>query len=336
MDKLRAIQYFNRAVETGSFAEAARSLDVSTPAITHLVGALEKELGIELLHRTTRGISLTADGERYYESSRKIEIDLNDLDIRFQPRGTKPRGTLRVGIRSQVGRHCVMPKIARFLERYPDIELDTKPVATIQDIDAMRLDIAVLVGWPPERDLVVRHLAQTRHIVCASADYWRRHSAPREPEGLLEHHCLVQRNFNGTMMDRWIFSKDSETRAVDVKSWLTSDDRHWLETAACSGVGVVRLFDVGLGHYLSSGALIPVLTDWESLEAPTIFAAYAPRQRHSKLVRVFLDFLIEVFAELDKERLVGPGVLKSVPKPPWFDRGLGRQSAYIARGEKRR
>ena len=334
MDKLRAIRYFNHAVEAGSFAAAARLFDVSTPAVAHLVGALERELGFALVHRSTRGLSLTADGERYYESSRKIEADFNELDLRFSPRGTKPRGTLTVGIRSSAAGHCIMPRIGRFLERYPDVELVAKPVTTMEDIDAMKLDIAVLMGWPPERDLVVRQLAQTRHVVCASPDYWRREGTPQEPEALREHRCLLYRTITGVALDRWSFRKNGDARTVDVNSRLMSDDRHWIEAAACAGVGVVRLADVGLSRYLSSGALIPVLTDWEALEAPTVFAAYPPRLRQSKLVRVFLDFLIEVFAELESERVPGTGAPIRIPKPQWYGRAHGRHSAYVARGRK--
>src|SRR3990172_8832288 len=151
MDKLRAIQYFNRAVESGSFAAAARSFDVSTPAVTHLVGSLERALGVLLFNRTTRGLSLTADGQRYYESSRKIEADLYDLEQRLGQRDAKPRGTLKVGIRHFVGQNCLVHRIPRFLARFPDIELVITPVVTIQDIEKENLDIVVLVGWPPKR-----------------------------------------------------------------------------------------------------------------------------------------------------------------------------------------
>src|SRR5512142_813245 len=115
MDKLRALRYFNRAVEIGSFAGAARALNVSTPAITSLVASLERSLGVALLIRATRGVSLTADGERYYEMSRKIEADFYELEQHFGQPGRKPRGTLNVGIRHFVGQNCVMPKIGRFL-----------------------------------------------------------------------------------------------------------------------------------------------------------------------------------------------------------------------------
>ena len=165
MDKLRAIQYFNRAAEGGSFAAAARSLDVSAPAVIQLVGALERSLGFALFHRTNHGLSLTADGERYYETSRSLVAGLHDIEQRLGPRGVKPRGRLNVGMSLAAGQNCVWPRIVRFLARFPDVELVTKRVRTFQDIDAANLDVAVLFGWPPERDLVVRPLAQTRYLV---------------------------------------------------------------------------------------------------------------------------------------------------------------------------
>ena len=335
MDKLRAMQYFNRSVQGGSFTAAAKSLEVSIPAVTQLVAALERSLGVALLHRTPRGLSLTPDGERYYETSRRLAADLQDLELRLGARGAKPRGTLTVGLRHAVARYCVMPRIARFLARYPDIELVTKPWRSMQDFDAENLDIAVVIGWPEERDLAVRPLAQTRHVVCASPEYLKRHGRPNEPEDLQNHHCLVFRGAVATLLDRWMFEKGGERRTVDVKTRLLSDDRTWLDEAACAGAGVIRLVDLAVGRLLSSGLLVPVLTDWEALEAPTIFAVYRRSERHSNLIRVFLDFLVEVFAELEAERTPVPagGVLR-VPRPEWDSRARGRHSTYAARQRK--
>ena len=335
MDKLRAIQYLNRAVEAGSFAAAARSLDVSTPAVAQLIGALERSLGVVLLHRTTRGLSLTADGGRYYETSRRITADLHDLEQSIGARGANLRGTLTVGMRAAVGQNCVMPRITRFLARFPDVELVIKPARTAQDIDEEKLDVAVLMGWPSERDLAVRPLAQTRYVVCASPEYWMREGRPHEPEELRKHHCLLFRSSSEILLDRWIFEKKGERRTVDVNSRLLSDDRPWLDEAACAGAGVIRLADITLSRYLSSGLLVPVLTDWEALEAPTIYAAYRRSQRSSKMVRAFLDFLVEVFAEFESER--SPALTTGTPrvlKPDWFGRAHGRQSAYVARRRK--
>jgi LysR family transcriptional regulator for bpeEF and oprC len=336
MDKLRAIQYLTCAAEMGSFTAAAKSLDVSTPAVAQLVRALERSLGVVLLHRTSRGLSLTADGERYYETSRRITAELHDLEENLGSRGAKPRGTLTVGMREAIALNVVMPRIKRFLAHFPDIELVTKSARTIQEIDDKKLDVAVLIGWPSKLDLVVRPLAQTRYLVCASPEYWLREGRPHDPEELRDHHCLLFRSSAQILLDRWIFEKNGERRTVDVKSRLLSDDRPWLDEAACAGAGVIRLADITLGHYLLSGLLTPVLTDWETLEAPTIYAAYRRSQRSSKLVRAFVDFLIDVFAELESERMPEQAsVIARVPKPEWFGRTHGRQSAYVPRVRKR-
>ena len=270
------------------------------------------------------------------ETSRKISADLHDLEQNLGPRGTKPRGTLTVGMREAVGLNCVMPRITRFLARFPDVELVTKPARTVQDIDEKRLDLAVLIGWPAELDFVVRPLAQTRYFVCASPEYWMRAGRPHEPEELRNHHCLLFRSSAEILLDRWIFEKKGERRTVDVKSRLLSDDRPWLDEAACAGAGVIRLADLTLSRYLASGLLVPVLTDWEALEAPTIYAAFRRSQRQSKLVRAFLDFLVEMFAELEIERSpASASGISRVPRPEWFGRAHGRQSAYVARGRKR-
>ncbi len=335
MDKLRAIQYFNRAAESGSFAAAARFFDVSTPAVTQLVQALERSLGVTLFHRTSQGLSLTADGERYYEISRKVAADLGDIEQRLGPRGAKPGGTLTVGMTSTLGRNCVMPRMMRFLARYPDIELVLKPIVTLQEIEEKKLDVAVLIGWPAERDLVVRPLAQTRLVVCASPEYWAREGVPQEPETLREHFCLILRSSGGTLLDRWSFEKNGERRMIDVKTRVFSDDRGWLAELACAGGGVVRMTDIILNRHLSAGLLVPALADWEALEAPPIFAAYAPSQRRSKLVRVFLDFLVELFGELERERAPSPKSALLRARPEWFGRTRGRHSAYEARKRAR-
>jgi DNA-binding transcriptional LysR family regulator len=332
MDKLRAIEYFTRAAESGSFSAAARSFAVSTPAVTQLVRALERSLGVTLFHRTTRGLALTQDGERYYEMSRNLTAQLHEVEQRLGPRGSKPRGSLVVGISPSLGANCIMPRIAQFLATYRDIELLFKPLVTIQEIDEKKLDLGVLVGWPPERQLAARVLAQTRLVVCASPQYWAREGKPAQPEDLTRHECLVMRSSGGTLLDRWMFERNGERRTIDVKTRFFADDRTWLAEAAAAGAGVVRIADLSLIGYLRSGALVPVLTDWTALEAPTIFAAYPLGQRRSKVLRAFLDFLIEVFAELDAARATPPeAVVARVPKPAWFGRAHGRHSAYTGR-----
>ena len=337
MDKLRAIQYFNQAARTGSFTAAAKVFDVSTPSITQLIGALERGLGVALFHRTNKGISLTADGERYYETSCKVEADLRDVELRIGPRGASLRGTLVVGMRDNVGQSCVMSRIGRFLARHPDVDLVLKPVTTIEDIDEKNVDIALMTGWMPERNLVVRPLAQTQLLAVASPAYWVRKGRPEAPEDLRGHDCLVIRSTGGTQVDRWSFEKNGEQRAIDVRSRIFSDERNWLYEAACAGCGVIRVADLTLLDHLKSGSLVPVLTDWQSLESPTIFAAYAPSMRRSRLVRAFVDFLGEIFDELQGERAPDShNGIRRTPMPEWFGQAHGRLSAYVASRPKMR
>src|SRR5712691_1179935 len=124
IDKLRAIEYFNRAIEYGSFAAAARSCDVSAAAVTQLIGGLERSLGVTLFHRSRHGLALTADGERYYETSRHVAEALREVEQGLNPRGAKPRGTLIVGVRPSLGHQLVAPALPRFLARYPEVELE--------------------------------------------------------------------------------------------------------------------------------------------------------------------------------------------------------------------
>lgn len=335
MDKLRAIQYFNHAVEHGSFAATARLLDVSTPAVTQLVAALERSLGVVLLHRSPQGLSLTADGEQYYETSRKIVADLQEAERHFGTRGGKPSGSLTVGVRGQLGHTCVMPHITKFLNRYPDVDLTFKSIVTYHDIDDRNVDVALLVGWPPERNLVVRQLVQTQLMVFASPEYLSRAGIPQTPEDLAHHHCLLQRSSSGALLDRWIFEKNGERRTVDVKTPLVSDDRTFIDIAACYGAGLIRIPDLVFPHYLPPGMLVPVLSDWKCLESPVIYVAYPPSQRRSKLVRAFVEFMVDVFSELERTRTLQQGSkVLAVPKPVWYGRALGRQSVYEMRNKK--
>ena len=158
---------------------------------------------------------------------------------------------------------------------------------------------------------------------------------PGAPEDLRGRDCLIVRSSGGTLLDRWIFERDGEQRTIDVKMRMVGDDLAWLGEAAAAGVGVLRVVDLTLPAYLSSGRLVPALMDWEALEAPLVFAAYPRIQRRSRLVRVFLDFLVEVFADIEVERSPALGnSIPSVPKPEWFGRTHGRQSAFGTRGRK--
>lgn len=335
MDKLRALEYFNRAVEHGSFAGAARACNVSTAAVTQLISVLERELGVNLLKRSRQGLALTPEGERYHETSRAVAQALVEAERRLSPRGATPRGTITIGFRQQLGQLYIAPQLTRFLARYPEIELVLKPVTRIDELDARMIDVAVLIGWPPTTDYVVRVLGQTQIFICAAPEYWRRAGTPRDPRDLHAHHCMVLRSSGGALLDRWLFRKDGEERTVDVRARVFSDEGGMLVGAALGGAGVVRAADVVLGDYLASGRLVRALADWTVLEAPLLYAAYHARCRKSPVVRAFMQFLEEVFAAsagAPPTRLTYP----AIRPPAWFGKTQGRQSAYVPRRPKHR
>src|SRR5258706_6961214 len=330
MDKLRAIKYFNRAVQSETFAATAREFDVSTPAITQLISALERSLGTLLFHRSNRGLRLTADGERYYAMSKSVVETIQAVEQALSPGTIRPRGILTIGMRVGLAQYLIMPRLPQFLERYPEIELVLKQVEKLNEIDTQDVDVALMSGWPPDRDFVVTPLAQNRNVVCASPDYWARHGKPRVPEDLLEHECLVMESSSGALLDRWLFVKNGEQRAVDVPSRVFSHQITWIHEAACAGAGVIRVADLGIGRHLAAGLLEPALVDWEALEAPLHFALYRPTQRRSKRVRAFVDFAIEVYRDLEAARATG-SIARRMPRPEWVGRAHGKHSAYAAR-----
>ncbi len=172
MDRLRAMEYFVRVVEAGSFAAAARELDVSPPAITQLIGALERELGAPLLRRDSRHLSLTPDGEQFLPACANALAELRAAEARLSVNRTRASGKLIVGIPLIVGQHCVAPFLPEFLSRHPGLALDLRLVSHPQDPLTALVDVLISIGWPEEIDMVAKCIAQMRLVTCASPAYW--------------------------------------------------------------------------------------------------------------------------------------------------------------------
>ncbi len=194
MDKLRALQYFAAAAEDRSMSAAARRLGVSTPAIAKLLTALERSLGTILFDRTVRGLALTADGESYLEACQPALAQLAAADEGIAGSATRHRGTVVVGTQPYLGQHCILPALSRFHARYPDIQVEIRVVHRLTEELASAVDVFVLAGWQEDVDLVRRHLAQNRFVVCASPAYWAAHGIPRRPSDLERHVCVLWRS----------------------------------------------------------------------------------------------------------------------------------------------
>jgi LysR family transcriptional regulator, regulator for bpeEF and oprC len=325
MDRLRALQYFIAAAEEHSFTGAARRLEVSIPAVAKLVAAFERELGARLFDRTPQGLTLTADGENYLEACRPVLEQLAAADEALTGAAARPRGVVVVGIMAQLMQHCILPALPRFHARYPDIQIDIRVVNRVADVDSGSVDLFVLMGWPEHPDLVHRRIAQTRQFTCAAPAYWAAHGIPKLPRDLEHHVCLAYRNPQGTVIDLWQYERGAEVESVAVSGWLTSNHRDVILDLVLAGEGVARISDLSSHDLVASGRLVPVFPDWEMQDAPPVNLLYRPNHRRTPRVRLFIDFLVERFQELEAEREHGT-TARSAERPDWYGRRSGRAS----------
>src|SRR5688572_16514553 len=221
MDKLRALQYFVAAAEKGSLTAAARRFEVSVPAVAKLVTSLDKSLGVRLVNRAARGLTLTADGESYLEACRPLLQELTLADERISGAAARPRGLLTVAAPSFVAQHCVLPALVDFHARYPDVHVDVR--LSVYAGDAESADLFVLAGWPEHAGMVQRRIAHSWFVVLAAPKYWASHGMPRDPQELQDHVCLLFRNPRGTILDVWRYERDGTEKSVTVTGWLVSD-----------------------------------------------------------------------------------------------------------------
>lgn len=192
MDKLRALQYFVAAAETGSFTAAARQLELSVPAVQKLVVALEQSLGVTLFERTTRGLTLTPSGAGYLESCRPLLLELASADEDLRRTTSRPSGTLVIGIHSPLAHHVLLPVLPIFHARYPEIQIDVRVIHRLSDVDAKAADVFLLHGWPEAGELVHRRMGFAKSLIVASPAYWATHGVPQHPEELQRE--VVPRN----------------------------------------------------------------------------------------------------------------------------------------------
>ena len=330
MDKLRALQYFASAAIEKSLSGAARRLGVSVTAVAKLINALEKGLGAKLFDRTARGLTLTAEGARYLEACEPALAQLDEADQRLRSSTLRPRGTVVVGVQHVIARGCLTAALPRFHERYPDIELDIRDFQRVSDEQVSGVDVMLVLGWPKVEDLVLRRIAAGRFWVVASPRYWAEHGMPQRPKDLEQHVCLPIRAVDGTVMDAWTFTRGSEQESVIARGWATTSNAHrdLVIELALAGHGVVRILDWTELPEIASGSLVRALPDWESTEAPPVNLLYRASVRRVPRVRLFIDFAIELFHELDRVR--GREVI-GTDRPRWLRRHYARASASVTR-----
>lgn len=295
MDRFTALNVFRHVVELGSFAEAARRLNLSPAAISKNVNELESYLGVRLMNRTTRKMSLTESGSFYYNRVAHVLDDLVDADDVITDLQQIPKGTLRVSAPVTVTLTCLSNEIPKFLERYPelslDLQLDDRRVNLIEE----GFDMA-LRGTDKLEDssLVARKLKVMKHAVCCAPSYLEKYGTPKSPEELVNHNC-VQFSLSAHATE-WTFKKEGRSVTIPIHGRYKVDSSLAVRDALRNGFGLSLIPLMYVREDLMAGRLQTVLDDWAPNES-ILYAIYPSRRYVISKVRVFIDFLIDEFDE---------------------------------------
>jgi len=295
MDKLRAMQYLLKVADTLSFSRAAKAFGVPASSISRRITDLEAELGVELLHRTTRTVRLTEVGALYAEQVRSGVAQLNDAEELVGQRSSTPSGTLRISTMPSYGQLLLMPALQDFCERYPDIVLDLHLGDALVNLGRDQIDIAIRGGRQPQDRVVARKLDPNRFILAASPQYLARMGTPRTLDDLQGHRALLYRGPNTVI--KWQGLDADGWREISVTPAFISNDGASLLAMACQHHGLVLLAEWGLQDYLRRGELVQV-----TLEQPLsvgrggeagIYLLYLQTRYRIPKVRVAVEFLVE-------------------------------------------
>jgi LysR family transcriptional regulator for bpeEF and oprC len=288
MDQLLAMRVFTRVAERGSFGQAADELDISRAAASGHVAALEKHLGVRLLNRTTRRVSLTAEGADFLRRCRRILDEVQDAEETLRGSRSKPQGLLRVDVPVAFGRYLLLPALPDFTRRYPAIDLDIRLNDRIVDLVAERVDVAVRVGGLQQSGLVARRVAQVNIVTCASPAYLADHGEPQTPDDLRQHRLLALTPAAGGTPE-WTFPAPYTPRRLKLHFAMQFNSAEAPIIAAAAGLGITHTADLIVAEYVGRSELKLILNDFV-LPGQPISLVYPSAGHQSPKVRVFSDF----------------------------------------------
>lgn len=294
MDKFNNMRVFCRIVELGTFSAVARELKCSTMMVSKYMAQLEASLGVVLLNRTTRSLSLTSAGEAYYHRSRQLLEDLADLEAATGQMGERIKGHIKVSAPIDFGGMYMVPVIERFLQTYPEIKilmtLDNKP----PNLRIGNFDISLLVTDTLDPGVVARKIAETELCTYASPAYLQEKGTPLRIEELTGHRCLHY--VDTPHGDDWLFSVAGEIQRIKVDWLLASNNGRALCQAAALGMGIVRAPRLSAAPHLQNGELVEILKDYQR-PALAVYATYLQRRFYPAKLTAFVDFLLDYFGK---------------------------------------
>jgi DNA-binding transcriptional LysR family regulator len=289
-DRAREMEVFSSVAQSGSFSAAGRALGLTPSAVSRTIDRIEARLGVRLMLRTTRVLTLTAEGQTYLGAARRILADLEDAEQSIADQGA-PRGRVRVSAALAHGRMSVVPLLGAFVRLYPHILVDISLTDAVVDVAAGQADVAIRFGKLPDSPLTARRLGETGRTVVASPDYLARRGTPRVPEDLHDHDCL---NFNFRRAEPvWPFRRDGRDYALTVSGPVEANNGETLTQLALAGVGVTRVGNFSVADAIDDGRLVPLLEDFNPGDREPIHAVFVGGANMPARVRVFVDFLAE-------------------------------------------
>jgi DNA-binding transcriptional LysR family regulator len=290
MDQIHLMKVFVAVGELESFAAAARRLAISPAAVTRAVSALEEQLGVKLLLRTTRSVRLTEAGGRYLEDTRHILASIIEANEAAAGINAAPKGDLAVTAPILFGKKFVMPCIVRYLQQYPEVDVSAFFLDRVVNLVEEGMDVAVRIGQLPDSGLKALRVGKMRRLLCASPEYLERHGTPRHPSELQKHEVIAA----GTLSPRtdWRFGAIDDPTLIRIKPRLTVTSNDAAIAAASAGLGIARLLSYQVADEVAAGRLQVILAEYEEAPWP-IHILHRESKYGSTKVRTFIDMLAE-------------------------------------------
>ena len=288
------MKVFVRAVELASFSAAARDLALTPSAVSKIVTRMESRLGVRLLHRTTRRLVLTAEGEGYFAHCRRILIEMEQAEAELLRHRDAPHGLLRVNCGLTFGQHQLVATIPEFLGRYPDVQLELALTDHIVGLMEEGVDVVIRVGASADSSLVGRKICDFERVICASPDYLKRHGEPHTPEDLRAHNCLYVTTANALRV--WPFDTPNGQVVIEVAGNFTANNTSTVLDLALRGLGIARLADYIVNEQIRHGRLVELLRATHRLEPVPLYALYPQGRLRSPKITAMLNFLVEKFS----------------------------------------
>jgi LysR family transcriptional activator of dmlA len=289
MDGFSELNLFALVARHRNLAAAARELGVTPPSVSKRLAQLERRLGVRLMNRTTRRLTLTPEGELYLANGSRILDELSELEQLVTRSRGEPTGLLRVNASFGFGRAHIAPAVSDFAARFPAMKIQLHLTDRPLSLQEEAFDVGIRFGEVPDARVNARLLLKNRRLVCASPAYLKRHGKPSVPHDLTRHACIVLRE-NDSAYGTWHLSRGKRTETVKVDGALSSNDGNIVMRWALDGRGIVVRSQWEIGGHIERGELVPLLAEW-ALPNADIHAIYLERNRLSAKLRTFVDFL---------------------------------------------